>query len=211
MQYPAPRGARCFAPRRGIVKAVQHVSGDDCSDCGRYGYKPFECVGCHGTFGGCMGNGDEFDLEHGPMCDDCAVHHPAWKASDLEERGRACGVLTGDVADFRKGQRALRRSLQNTAGELREDGIDVEWGGTCPVQGVGEVDGRPVYYRARGDDVRLDFFAAGADPQDHTVDETWSFGEKYAGPEPNSGWIYSGETRAFIRRAVAAWRAGGQK
>lgn len=191
--------------REFAAEIVQHVGGGpDCSDCKRYEYRPFECVGCHGIFGGCMGNGDEFDLEHGPMCDDCAVKHPAWQASDLEER------LTGDVHDFRKGQRSLRRSLQNTAGELRADSVDIEWGGACPVQGYGEVDGRPVYFRARHEDVRLDFFAAGADPHDHTVRETWSFEEEYDGPEPNSGWIHSRETAAFIRRAVAAWREAGR-
>jgi len=26
-----------------------------------------------------MGNGDDIDLAHGPLCDDCAVKHRAWK------------------------------------------------------------------------------------------------------------------------------------
>jgi hypothetical protein len=192
-----------------MTDTVQHMGGGlaraqgGCSDCERYGYKPFECVSCHGMFGGCMGNGDEIDYEHGPLCDDCAVAHPAWKASALEEK-------LDDVPGFRKGRRALRRSLQNTAGELHDDGIDIEWGGACPVQGEGTADGRPVYFRARSDDVRLDFFAAGADPHDHTVRESWSYEEDYDGAEPHAGWIFRDETAAFMRRAVAAWRAAGR-
>lgn len=45
----------------------------------------------------------------------------------------------------------LLDALATTAGQAIGEGYEIDFGGACPVQGTGLVDGHEAYYRARGD------------------------------------------------------------
>jgi len=85
-----------------------------------------------------------------------------------------------------------------THGELNEGGIRIEWGGACPVQGMGSVDGRTLYYRARGSGWSVDIAEGG--PEEMSFDQNcyiW----------PDGGWVSPAESERNIRFAVEQWRA----
>lgn len=87
-------------------------------------------------------------------------------------------------------------TLNETSGSIHEDGIDIEWGGACPVQGEGEIDGHECYYRARGEWWSLDLGEDG---------ELFSYSER-AYCWPQGGWVHRDESESNIRKAVAKWR-----
>lgn len=91
-------------------------------------------------------------------------------------------------------------------GALEEDGISIEFGGACPVQGDGNVEGRTAYYRSRGEGWELEIARAGADVFD---DDNWIYAER---PYffPDGGWVSARVSRECIRRAVKAWREAGR-
>jgi len=73
----------------------------------------------------------------------------------------------------------------------------IEFSGACPVQGVGTVDGRQVYYRARGSGWSLSV--------ELSDEEEWTYTEApYAWPD--GGWLHRDESMANIKKAVAAFR-----
>lgn len=74
---------------------------------------------------------------------------------------------------------------------------EIAWiGGNCPVQAEGTIDGKPFYFRARGEHWTV---GIGADP---VGVPDWHYGEDY-GDEPfAAGWMSEGEARAFIEKAV---------
>lgn len=82
-------------------------------------------------------------------------------------------------------------------GLVADDGIKVEWGGACPIQGEGSVDGRTIYYRARGSGWRIDI-AEGSQSE-------FTYGEsEYIWPD--GGWLNAAESERNIRLGVAKWR-----
>jgi len=74
-------------------------------------------------------------------------------------------------------------------------------GGNCPVQAEGTVDGKPFYFRARGDEWSM---SIGGD--DIIMSPEWYYEEAY-GDWPEAGWMPEDEARAFIAKAAAAYHA----
>lgn len=91
-------------------------------------------------------------------------------------------------------------SVAATEGTAMGDGFEVSFGGACPVQGDGVVDGFVCYYRARGRSWSLD---VACEPE-------WSVARTcYVWPD--GGWLRAEISRRNIEAAVAefrAWRAG---
>jgi hypothetical protein len=98
---------------------------------------------------------------------------------------------------------SLGQALDATAGAIAEDGIAIEFAGACPVQGFGEADGHPIYYRSRHGLASLEVYPPGTDEHDYRTAAIWSHEEDDAG----DGWTESAQSAEFIRRAVAKWRA----
>lgn len=95
------------------------------------------------------------------------------------------------------------RTARDSRGELSEETLEIEWGGQCPVQGHGLLDGREIYYRSRGEGWSLQVAPPGGDVWD---DSAWIFGrQEYFFPD--GGWVHPDVTAACIREAVAHWRA----
>ena len=102
---------------------------------------------------------------------------------------------------------SIKTRLRDTNGEVVEGGIDVRFGGACPVQGYGTIDGRACYYRSRSGDMRLDIFPTAITPEaawDILPDPEWSHGEDSTAE--HYGWEDAATSAAFIKRAAAAWR-----
>lgn len=96
---------------------------------------------------------------------------------------------------------------EDTCGTYGGPGVWVPFGGACPVQGTGEVDGFGVYYRARGESWSLDVYDCEIEGNDLPGDEhqVWSYHRReyvgYAG-----GWIDHRESRRNIEIAVKRFR-----
>lgn len=117
---------------------------------------------------------------------------PAWLARPIL---RAHGFI------FR-GARRVELS-GDTAGEYSAPGVVVRYGGACPVQGRGDVDGFLCYYRSRGEGWQFHVY-----PQDGMLfgDDVFVFEErKYHFPE--GGWVAPEVSNRCIERAVLAFRA----
>lgn len=97
--------------------------------------------------------------------------------------------------------------LADTAGLLDLEGIFVRWGGACPVQGEGVIDGYPVYYRSRGEWWSAEFFAPGTDISGdlpgYPVFDTDH--RDYIGYD--GGWIAASESRRNLILAAEEFRA----
>lgn len=71
--------------------------------------------------------------------------------------------------------------------------IHINWlGGKCPVQAEGTINGKPFYFRSRGDwwCIEIGFGKAG-----------WKYEESY-GNWPEAGYITDDEAMEFIRQAA---------
>lgn len=99
-----------------------------------------------------------------------------------------------------------RAALAECAGEIAGDGFWFSFGGACPVQGAGDVDGFPADYRARGQRVELAIFAVGADPwaEDPIWHRAWTV--TGASDRPCS-WLPAAASFGFIMAGVSEWRA----
>ncbi len=106
------------------------------------------------------------------------------------------------------GARPVRKgTFEETSGSLIGNGIEVLFGGACPVQGEGIVDGRAIYYRSRGTGWQFSVAPEGSD--DALGADCWEYGEDpYHWPD--GGWVHGEVSRACIRRAVAKWREAGR-
>lgn len=119
-----------------------------------------------------------------------SVAQRGFKADDFEWRA------LGEVAcpDMETG---VTGTYDQAAGELQENGISVQFGGACPVQGDGSVDGQVLYYRSRGSGWSVEIGEGGPDE--------FYYGEsRYVWPD--GGWVRADVSRAKIRLAVAKWR-----
>ena len=84
---------------------------------------------------------------------------------------------------------------QSTLPEVVITGV----GGNCPVQGYGTVNGKPFYFRARGEDWSM---CVGDSSGDLILEPDWYFEQPY-GDEPfSAGWMTETEARAFIQQAA---------
>jgi hypothetical protein len=89
-----------------------------------------------------------------------------------------------------------------SVGQVIDDGVEIEFGGACPVQGFGIVDGLHCYYRSRGEGWQ---FHIAATYDDLIGNDIWSYEErKYAFPD--GGWVSAHVSEACIRKAVKLWR-----
>jgi hypothetical protein len=78
--------------------------------------------------------------------------------------------------------------------------VVITWlGGNCPVQAEGTVDGKPFYFRARGEHWSM---GIGGEP---VGAPEWEYEEAY-GEWPAAGWMSTDEARAFIAQAVELYR-----
>ena len=75
------------------------------------------------------------------------------------------------------------------------------FGGNCPVQGEGTINGKPFYFRARGDSWSL---GIGGDP---VGNPEWEHQEWY-GTWPDAGWMEPEQAEAFLMAAAARFAQG---
>jgi hypothetical protein len=91
---------------------------------------------------------------------------------------------------------------------LEGDGWRGEFGGNCPVQGDGEVDGNPFYFRARNDGWTFSVAAAGVDPVDVFCGYApgfEAFGD-YGEQMGDAGWMPLSDAALAVARAVRGFR-----
>lgn len=98
---------------------------------------------------------------------------------------------------------------ENTNGLYDAPGAWVSFGGACPVQGTGEVDGCGVYYRSRGESWSVEFYDCEVSDDlpedDHLI---WEYRRReYVGFA--GGWIDHRESRRNLGIAIRAFRAWG--
>ena len=74
-------------------------------------------------------------------------------------------------------------------------------GGNCPVQGEGTIDGKPFYFRARGE-----HWSIGIGGEDGLYNLEWTHEEPW-GCEPfSAGWMSQRTARRMINRGAALYR-----
>lgn len=86
----------------------------------------------------------------------------------------------------------------------RAPGIEVDtFGGMCPVQVEGKVDGLPFYFRARGEAWSMRI--AAAPDGDVFAEDAWFYGEPW-GIWPEAGYMPDGVAIQHIEASVERWR-----
>lgn len=116
--------------------------------------------------------------------------------------GAALGAALGDAY-----QPVLdaQREDGETDGTATGEGYSVDFGGACPVQGWGVVDGHACYYRARGKGWSLEVYPPGASADDLNASPLWEHGEAcYIWPD--GGYVRPELSQQNIARAVAKFR-----
>jgi hypothetical protein len=106
----------------------------------------------------------------------------------------------------------LTGGFDETNGSFNEDGLTIEFGGACPVQGFGTLDGRFVYYRARGDGWSFEVWAEGVDVADDGLPEPspeWALDRHGTYAWPEGGYLHRDQSILNLREALAAWRSRG--
>ena len=87
--------------------------------------------------------------------------------------------------------------------EIKGDGFDGDVGGTCPVQGEGEIDGKRWYFRARGRRWRFGVGATEDDALDGVLFET---GGSYGESQFEAGYMPLEDAERLIRESIAKYR-----
>jgi len=104
-------------------------------------------------------------------------------------------------------RRPQTAGCEGTGGTYEAPGVSITFGGACPVQGTGEIDGHGCYYRARGEGWSLEVYDCeiegdGLPGEGHLL---WEYGEgRYIWPL--GGWLAAEESRRNIARAVRKFR-----
>jgi len=75
-------------------------------------------------------------------------------------------------------------------------------GGNCPVQATGTINGKPFYFRARGEHWRI---GVGGDP---VMDPEWSVERRWGAGEFAASWMSEDEALALIERSLKCFDAG---
>jgi hypothetical protein len=96
----------------------------------------------------------------------------------------------------------LLDALATTAGQAIGEGYEIDFGGACPVQGTGLVDGHEAYYRARGDGWSLEIYALGVSADDLKAEPIFH----HHGADLGASWMPAEKSRAHIETAVALFR-----
>ncbi|MEP3616861.1 hypothetical protein [Parasphingorhabdus sp.] len=73
-------------------------------------------------------------------------------------------------------------------------------GGNCPVQAEGTIEGKPFYFRARGQHWSLS--VGGQDP---VINPDWSYEEAYGEGPFDAGWMSEEEARGFLEKAAGLY------
>lgn len=95
--------------------------------------------------------------------------------------------------------------VEDTEGGVHERGLDIDFGGACPVQGEGELDGRACYYRSRGEGWQFHVAAPGKDHDGIFHEDAWVYADRrYFFPD--GGWVDANVSRACIQKAAALFR-----
>lgn len=94
---------------------------------------------------------------------------------------------------------------QREFGAPSGEGWHVELHGACPVQGVGECDGVPFYFRARGESWRIEF-GIGDGPDGELAGEAVFACWGSYGPWPKAGWMGAKHATSLIKASVARFR-----
>jgi hypothetical protein len=111
--------------------------------------------------------------------------------TEIREALKALLSLTDEAID------EIGHNAEATCGGIHEPGLSIDFYGPCPVQGTGEADGHPIYYRAR-DGGSLEVYAPGTDVS--STEPIWST------EFDADGWDEAEVTKENIRAAVALWR-----
>ena len=83
------------------------------------------------------------------------------------------------------------------------EGVEISFqGGNCPVQIDGAVDGKPFYFRARGNNWTV---GIGGEP---VSEPEWFRGEQYSEEEFAAGWMSLDEARTFLFGSIELYRKG---
>jgi hypothetical protein len=113
------------------------------------------------------------------------------------------GAKIGDV--YQPVQDA-QNETGDTDGVAAGEGYDVPFGGMCPVQGDGVIDGHPCYYRSRGKGWSLEIYPVGGSLE--TTPAIFEYGEGcYVWPD--GGYVRPELSVQNIERAIAKFRAAG--
>jgi len=96
----------------------------------------------------------------------------------------------------------LLDALAETAGKALGEGYEIDFGGACPVQGTGLVDGHEAYFRARGDGWSLEIYALGVSADDLKAEPIFDHHDAESG----ASWLPAEKSRAHIETAVALFR-----
>jgi hypothetical protein len=72
-------------------------------------------------------------------------------------------------------------------------------GGNCPVQAEGTIEGKPFYFRARGESWSL---GIGGEP---VLEPEWEIEQEYGSTPFAAGWMTVDEAKAFIEYGVARY------
>lgn len=92
-------------------------------------------------------------------------------------------------------------TFEETSGTFSAPGVEIEFGGACPVQGDGEVDGQECYYRSRGEGWQFHVACEG----DVFDEDAWEYFER-VNYFPDAGWVHRDVTMDRIARAVSIYR-----
>ena len=84
----------------------------------------------------------------------------------------------------------------NDSSETKAIIIIDSFGGNCPVQAEGTIDGKPFYFRARGSRWSM---SIGGD--DVVLDPDWYLEDDYGDDAFSAGWMTEVEARAFMGKA----------
>lgn len=85
---------------------------------------------------------------------------------------------------------------------MTEPDIQIKYlGGYCPVQAEGTIDGKPFYFRARGEHWSI---GIGGEP---IGDPDWYYEQDYGDGAFDASWMEHSEALNFIKEAAAGYRA----
>ena len=79
------------------------------------------------------------------------------------------------------------------------------FGGNCPVQAEGTIDGKPFYFRARGD-----HWSMSIGGEDIFFAPDWFYEEDYGDAEYAAGWMPMHEALGFIAQAFGMYANGSE-
>ena len=103
-----------------------------------------------------------------------------------------------------------RGGLDETGGSFFDDGLSIEFGGACPIQGNGTLDGHPCYYRARGRGWTFHVWARDAAIEEMsglpTGEPIFCAADLDAYAWPDGSWLHRDVTHQNLLRALAGWR-----